>query len=156
MPTPDELRQKYAIKSPEEMEKEQEELEKEYTLRSVELEQKIFGTVNKTDEMKIDNEVVAIVKRPTKSQMNRMLPPELAKYREKPESIPYEVAKKYEGELYKLMEELIVSPKHEAVWWTDHVGDEFVEAFQMHLASIQSKIQEDTANFLQRKSGTPS
>jgi hypothetical protein len=149
MPTSEDLIRKYANKTPEEMEKEQDKIEQEYNLMSQELDQKLMEASSKIDEMKF-GDITVRVKRPTKVQLNRFTPPELAKYREKPESIPYEVARTFEDEIYKLMEELIVMPKHDAKWWMEHTGDEFIAAFQFHIATIRAKIQKDAESFLQQ------
>jgi len=154
MPSEEELIKKYATKTPEEMELEQDKIEQDYAVQSKALEQKILEASSKIDEMKMGEVVVARVKRPTKGQMNRILPPELAKYRSKPEKVPYEVAKKYEVEMYKLMEELIVMPKHDAEWFINNTGDDFMAAFQAHIANIQSQIQKDTERFLLQTSDT--
>jgi hypothetical protein len=156
MPSIDELVKKYANKTPEEMELEQDKIEQDYMVQSRALEQKILEASSKIDEMKIGEETVARVKRPTKEQMNRILPPELAKYRKNPEEVPYEVAKKYETEMYQLMEELIVMPKHDSEWWIKNTGDDFMAAFQAHIANTQSQIQKDTERFLRQTSDTPS
>lgn len=149
MPTSEELIRKYANKTPEEMEKEQDKIEQEYTLMSQELDQKLMEASFKIDEMKFE-EMTVKVKRPTKAQLNRFTPPEIAKYRKNPESIPYEIAKVYEEDIYRLMEELIVMPKHDAKWWIENTGDEFIAAFQAHIATIRAKIQKDAESFLQQ------
>jgi len=150
----EELVKKHADKTPEEMEIEQEKIELDYAIQSRGLEQKILEASSKVDEMKIGKETVARVKRPTKEQMNRILPPELAKYRNKPEEVPYEVAKEYENRMYKLMEELIVMPKHDSDWWIKNTGDDFMAAFQAHIANTQAQIQKDTERFLRQTSDT--
>lgn len=149
MPTSEDLIRKYANKTPEEMEKEQDRIEQEYALMSQELDQKLMEASSKIDDMKFGDMTVK-VKRPTKAQLNRFTPPELVKYRENPQSIPYEVAKTYEDDIYKLMEELIVMPKHDAEWWIENTGDEFIAAFQAHIATMRAKIQKDAESFLQQ------
>lgn len=149
MSTKENLIRKYADKTPEEMEKEQDKIEQDYILMSQELDQKLMETSSKIDDMKFGDTTVK-VKRPTKAQLNRFTPPELAKYRENPQGIPYEVAKTYEDDMYKLMEELIVMPKHDAKWWIENTGDEFIAAFQAHIATIRTKIQKDAESFLRQ------
>jgi len=144
------LAKKYAQKTPEEMEKEQDELEMEYSVRCVEMDQKIQNFSSKTDPLMINGEKFAMVRRPTASQNRRIIPPELAKYRTNPEDIPYEVAMKYEDDVYKLMAELIIEPKHSAEWWRNNTGGEFMAAFQAHLAQVNQKLQETIDSFLQQ------
>jgi len=143
-----ELVEKYAG-SPEEMEREQDELETEVAIISKELEQKIRGFSKKTDTLTVDGEVLAYVQRPSASQFDRLFPQQLAKYRKKPEDIPFEVAKKYETDMYELMGELIVNPKHEVKWWKENTGDEFMAAFQAHVFNVRQKLQENIENFLE-------
>lgn len=145
-----ELVKKYAGQTPEEMEKEQDELETEVIVASRELEQKIKDFSKKTDPLVINGETYAHVQRPTTSQYERIIPPQLAKYRKKPEEIPYEVAKKYEDDMYKLMEELITDPKHNMEWWKQNTGDEFMAAFQAHVFNIRTKLQENIEGFLEQ------
>lgn len=156
MPSIDDLVKKYANRTPEEMELEQDKIEQDYAIQSRALEQKIQEASSKIDEMKIGKEIVARVKRPTKEQLNQFLPPELTKYRNKPQEIPYEVAMKYETDMYKLMEELIVMPKHNAEWWIKNTGDEFMATFQAHIANIRTRIQKDIESFLRQTSDTQS
>jgi len=143
-----ELIKKYAGKSVEEMEKEQDVLQEEVVLSSKELEQKIQNFSKKSDALIINGEVYAYVQRPTARQYERIIPPELAKFRNHPEKISFELAKKYENDMYVLMEELIVSPKHNALWWKENTGDEFMAAFQAHVFNVRQKLQEDIEGFL--------
>lgn len=156
---PSKIIEKYAKnKTPEEMEKEQDELEKEYHTQSKALEQNILKFSSKTDKLEDPEtgETLAEVKRPTSSQYQRTIPPELAKYKDKPEEIPYELAQKYQDDLYKLMEEMIVKPKHSAEWWKEHTGGRFMALFQAHIVNIYNTLQEDINSFLQPTTGTRS
>lgn len=147
--TPEELVEKYADKSPEEMEQEQADLESEVAIQSKALDQNISNFSSKTDEMKApDGTTLAIVRRPTAKQFKRFVPPQLGKYKKKPESIPQDVALAYEQDIYKLMEELIVQPKHNADEWQGLIGDDFVAAFQAHLFKIRKKMIETVKSFL--------
>jgi len=150
MTTPEEkLVEKYGDKTPEQMEKEQDALENEVVLQSKALDQNISNFSSKTDEMKApDGTLLAIVKRPTAKQFKRFVPPQLAKYREKPESIPIEVATEYETDIYNLMAELITRPEHTADEWQKLVGDDFVAVFQAHLFKIRQKMAETVQSFL--------
>ncbi len=147
----EELVEKYATQTPEEMEQDQENLQSEVALQSRALDQNISSFSSKTDEMKdTDGTLLAIVRRPTASQFKRFVPPDLAKYKDKPEKIPTDVALAYEQDIYKLMEELIVQPKHTAQEWQDRVGDDFVAAFQAHLFKVREQMSENVKRFLQR------
>ena len=150
MSTPDEKKLiKYADKSPDEMAKEQDKLEQEVSVASQALDQQIQKFSSKTDEMKApDGAVLAIVKRPTSAQFKRFTPPELAKFKDKPENITIELAEKYEKDIYKLMEELIVTPKHTAEEWPELVGDDFIAVFQAHLFNVRKKMAETVQSFL--------
>jgi len=143
------LIKKYANKTPEQMEREQADIEEEYIVASKELDQKLLNASSKVDFMEFGDAIIH-VKRPTREQIDRMTPPELAKYRKNPTEVPYEIAKEYEETMYKLMEELIIFPKHTAIEWKQLTGDEFMAAFQTHLMTIQSKIQKDAERFLQQ------
>lgn len=143
------LVEKYGGKSPQELEKEQEDLESQVSITAQSLEQNISKFSSKTDEMKDKNgTVLAVVKRPTSAQFRRFVPPELVKYKDKPESVSFEVADKYESEIYKLMEELIVIPKHTAQEWRERVGDEFTAIFQAHLFHTRQNMSESVKSFL--------
>jgi len=146
----EDLIKKFANKSEEEMMKEQDELEAEYVARSVELDQAISEFDMVIDELKDpkSEKVLAEVKRPTASQFRRVIPPELAKFRKNPEKIPYELAMKYEDDMYKLMEELIVRPKHTAKEWRENTGGRFMALFQSHIVKLNEKVREDTESFL--------
>jgi len=155
MSTKEDLIRKYADRTPEEMEKEQDKIEQEYNLMSQDLDQKLTKASSKIDIMKF-GEAEIHIKRPTKAQLNRLIPPELAKYRKNPKEIPYELAKEYESDIMKLMEELIIMPKHNAKTWSETIGDEFIAAFQAHLVNLQTKIQEEAKGFLRQTSDTQS
>lgn len=146
----EDLIKKFANKSEEEMIKEQDELEAEYTARSIELDQAISEFDVVIDELKDPKtgNKLAEVKRPSASQFRRVIPPELAKFRKTPEKISYETAMKYEDDMYKLMEELIVTPKHTAKEWRDSTGGRFMALFQSHLVKLNEKVREDTESFL--------
>lgn len=146
----EDLIKKFANKSEEEMIKEQDELEAEYIARSIELDQAISEFDVTIDELKDPKtgKTLAEVKRPTASQFRRVIPPELAKFRKNPEKIPYETAMKYEDDMYKLMEELIVRPKHTAKEWRESTGGRFMAFFQSHLVKLNEKVREDTESFL--------
>jgi hypothetical protein len=148
------LIEKYATKTPEEMEKEQDTIEEDYMLQTKALEQKLIAVSSKIDPMKVGEEIFAYVKRPTSAQFERMTPPELAQYRKSPESIPYDVAKKYEEDMYTLLAELVVMPKHDAKWWRENTGDEVMKAFQEHLMNIRVEIQTSAESFLSPKKDT--
>jgi len=143
-----ELVKKYAGK-PEELEKEQDVLEQEVAVTSKELEQKISDFSRKVDPLIFNGETLAYVRRPTAKQYERIIPPELAKFRKHPEKISYEMEQKYVNGMYGLMEELIVNPKHIAEWWKENTGDEFMAAFQAHIFNVRTKLQKDIENFLE-------
>ena len=146
----EDLVKKYAGESEEELAREQDELEEEVAFTSKELEQKIQSFSKKVDPLVINGETYAYVLRPTGEQYERIIPPELAKFRNNPEKITFELARKYENDMYALMEELIVSPKHDAKWWKKNTTDEFMAAFQAHIFIIREKLQEDIQNFLEQ------
>jgi len=154
--TNEDLIKKYAGKSVKELEREQNELEEEVAFTSKELEQKIQDFSKKVDPLIVNGETLAYVRRPTAKQYERVIPPELAKFRRHPEKISFELARKYENDMYALMEELIVSPKqtdgkpHSAEWWKENTGDEFMAAFQAHIFNVRTKLQEDVQNFLEQ------
>ena len=148
---PEEIAKKHSQgKSPEELEKEQDELKEEVALNGLSLEQELLSFSDKFDDL-IDPEsekVLCRVKRPSSEQNKRFIPPELAKYRKNPEEIPYEVAVKYEDGMYELMAELIVEPEHDAKWWKTNTGDEFMALFQAHLFNVKKKLGEKVQSFL--------
>lgn len=144
-----ELVKKYAGKSVEELEREQDELEEEVAFTSKELEQKIQNFSKKVDPLIVNGETLAYVQRPTAKQYERIIPSDLAKFRKHPEKISFELARKYENDMYALMEELIVSPKHNAEWWKENTTDEFMAAFQAHVFNVRTRLQEDIQNFLE-------
>jgi len=149
---PKDLVNKYAGKSVEEMDKEQDDLKSEVALRSKEMEQEIDSFSSKTDELKNPDtgKIMAVIKRPTKAQFEMFTPPNLLKYRENPENIPPEEALEYEKGLYKLMEQLIVMPKRTAEEWKECTGDDFMAAFQAHLMKTREKMQKTVDSFLEQ------
>ena len=154
-PTKD-LIEKYGKQTPEEMEKEQGTLETEHVEKCKEMEENISAFSSKTDELVINDKVLAIVKRPTNAQFKRFTPAEMIKYSGHPDEIPPELAMKYEADMYVLMAELIVSPKHTAKEWQETTGDNFMAAFQAHLFSTRQKLAKETAAFLQQTLDTQS
>jgi len=83
-----------------------------------------------------------------------MVPKELMKYRGKErKDIPIDVAEKYEDMIYKVMAELIVQPtdkdgkQHNAEWWKENTGWEFVQVFQNHMLSIFDEMEKNIENF---------
>jgi len=143
------LIKKYAGKSVGELEREQDALEEEVTFTSKELEQKIQDFNKKVDPLIVNGETLAYVRRPTAKQYERIIPSDIAKFRKHPENISFELARKYEDDMYALMEELIVSPKHTGEWWKENTGDEFMAAFQAHVFNVRTKLQEDLKDFLE-------
>ena len=146
----EDLVKKYGGQSAEELEREQDELEEEVAFTSKTLEQKIKNFGKKVDPLIVNGETLAYVQRPTAKQYERIIPSDLAKFRKHPEKIPFEVARKYENDMYVLMEELIVNPKHDAEWWKENTGDELMAAFQAHVFNVRTKLQEDVQNFLEQ------
>lgn len=145
-----ELIGKFANRTPEEMEKEQKALEEEHVEQCRQMEQNISAFSSKTDKLTVNDKVLAIVKRPTNAQFKRFTPMEMVKYSGRPEEIPTEVSLAYEADMYKLMEELIASPKHTAEEWRGLTGDDFMAAFQAHLFGTRQKLAKETAAFLQQ------
>jgi len=139
---------KYATKTEAEMLQEQDEIQSEYAIRCEELDQKIRDFSSQIDPLKVNGETLAEVRRPTRTQFAKMVPPELAKYRDHPEEIPIEVAAKYENDMYDLMAELIVNPKHDADWWKGNTGDDWMAAFQAHLMKLRENMDETIKSFL--------
>lgn len=150
------LIEKYATQTPEEMEKIQDELEQEYAAQCVEMDQNIRKFSSKTDPLIVDGKTLAVIKRPSASQYRRIIPPELAKFRKNPQDIPYELAMKYQDDIYRLMEEMIIKPKHDAKWWENNTGPEFMGAFQAHVVNIGIKLQESIDGFLGQTSDSRS
>jgi len=147
--TEKELAEKYANQTPEEMEKEQESLEREVAVASRAMEQEISSFSIKIDELisPVTNKLMCKVQRPTTSQWKQLVPPELAKYKKDPKSIPLKVAEKYETLVYDIMAELIVQPKHTAKWWKDNTTYDFVVLFQDHMIKTFDKMSENLGNF---------
>ena len=145
----EELLKKYGGKTPEELERDQDALEGEVNVQAQAMDQQIQQFSSKTDEMKTPEGIVlAVVRHPTAAQFTRFVPPELAKYKNNPENMPYDTAIKYEQDIYKLMEELIVYPKHSAKEWQELVGDDFTALFQAHLMNVRKKVTETIKSFL--------
>lgn len=44
---------------------------------------------------------------------------------------------------FKLMEEIITTPKHDWKWWKEHSTTEFIEIFNNHIQSFIEKIDKD-------------
>lgn len=144
------LAEKYGDKTTEQMIKDQEDLETQVTMDAVALEQNISTFSKKVDPMTVDGKTLAYIQRPNKSQYERFVPQDLSKYKDKPEEVPEGVARKYEEDIYRLMEELIVSPKHTAQEWKERVGDDFVAAFQAHMFGVRKRATEEASAFLRR------
>ena len=149
--SPRELAEKYSKgKTEEQMIAEQDALEEEYATISSELEQALEDFSKQTDKL-IDpktKKALAVVRRPTSEQFRRVVPPEIARYRKHPEKIPYELALKYEDNMYKLMEELIEVPRRSAKEWRKTTGAKFMALFQSHLVNLNEKVREESENFL--------
>lgn len=138
-------------KTEEEMAKEQESLEEEVAVNALSIEQELMAFSEQTDELvnPETNTPICKVKRPSSEQFRRFTPPELIKYRKDPESIPYDVAEEYEKDMYNLMAELIVEPKHDAEWWKKLPNaDEFMALFQAHMFKVRKQMQEKAKSFL--------
>jgi hypothetical protein len=144
------LADKYGTKSPEQMVEDQANLEAQVNMDAVALEQNISTFSKKVDPMTIDGKILAYIQRPNKSQYERFVPQGLSKYKDKPEEVPENVARNYEEDIYKLMEELIVRPKHTAQEWKERVGDDFVAAFQAHMFEVRKRATEEASAFLRR------
>lgn len=152
-----ELIRKYATKSVEEMTKEQDKMQEDLSSESLELDSKIRNFSTHIDPIMSDtNEVLAQAKRPSSAQFERLLPLKFLKYRDNPEGIPEEEAIAYTEDIYKLMEELIVCPRHTAKEWKNLIGDEFVAAFQAHFVKVREEGSKTVTRFLQRTTASTS
>lgn len=152
-----ELIRKYATKSVEEMTKEQDKMQEDLSSESLELDSKIRNFSTRIDPIMSDtNEVLAQAKRPSSAQFERLLPLKFLKYRDNPEGIPEEEAIAYTEDIYKLMEELIVCPRHTAGEWKNLIGDDFVAAFQAHFVKVREEGSRTVTRFLQRTTASTS
>ena len=147
------LLKKYATKSEEEMVKEQEDLEKEYKLASVQMETEIANFSTVIDELKNPNteKVMCKVRRPMTEEWRKLIPEDVLKYQGKESEIPIEKAQEYEDLVYTMMAELIVQPKHDMEWWKANTSHEFVYLFQEHLMKVFEKMEKSVNNFLEPK-----
>ena len=152
-----ELIKKYATKSVEEMTKEQDDMQEDLSSESLELDSRIRNFSTHIDPIMSDtDEVLAQAKRPSSAQFERLIPLKFLKYRNKPEGIPENEAIIYSEDIYRLMEELIVCPRHKAEEWKNLVGDDFVAAFQAHFIKIREEGSKTVTRFLQRTTASTS
>jgi len=93
-----------------------------------------------------NDEVLCWIRRPSQSEWEQLVPPELMKYREL-ETIPAEVLAKYTDQQFEMMAKLIEKPKHDAKWWKEHANLIFQELFQIHLIDVYRKLGIAVENF---------
>lgn len=89
---------------------------------------------------------MAIVKRPTMSDIQSLAPPELRRYKDV-NDIPVEVREKYDYLFFEMMAKLITRPKHDADWWKEHATVELVGLFNKHIEKVLAKLGTTATNF---------
>jgi len=144
--------EKHPPKSPQELAdtvKRIEEAKKKYTQDVSALEQNLKD-FNAIEDPLVDpatDKPLCWVKRPTRAEFEKLVPPELMKYKNSIESVPKDIADKYEGQVYTMMAELIAKPKHDANWWKDNSNLVFLTLFQNHLLKIYEDLGIAIENF---------
>jgi len=138
--TPDKLKEEY---------KKKEEAKRQYTTNAVELEKELeaFNKITEPLVNPVTGRAICWVRRPTQSEWEGMLSPELMQYREHPEDMPVELQQKYGDMTFELMAIVIENPKHDSKWWKEHATIEFIQLFNSHLSNIFAQLNKDTANF---------
>ena len=145
----EDLIKKYASRSADQMAKEQDSLKDDVAIEALELDSKIRNFSSQIDSIKSDTgEILAYAKRPSAAQFGRLIPMKFMKYKDDPTSIPTEEAIAYSEDIYKLMEELIICPKHTTDEWKGMIGDDFLAAFQAHFLRIREEASKTVSRFL--------
>lgn len=126
---------------------ENEDAKAQYTTDMTALEENLRNFAEKTDPIVFRGKPLCWVKRPSKAQFEKLIPPDMMKYKNSPDSIPKAEADKYENLIYEMMAELIVNPKHDANWWKANSPLIFIPLFQAHLNEIYELVGIDIANF---------
>jgi hypothetical protein len=118
-----------------------------YTHDMATLEENLRNFNEKTDPIVLNGKPLCWVKRPTKDQFERLIPPELMKYKNSLETVPKEISDKYEDQIYDLMAELIVEPKHDKSWWKVNSPLVFIPLFQAHMNEVYELVGINIENF---------
>lgn len=142
--------EKYPPMSPEEIKKEEEQIEKGKTKYSMELsdvEKALTDYLEIVDPIMYKEKAIAWVRRPSMKQLKELIPPEMAKYMDNPKSVPDSISKKYEGHFYKKMAELIKVPEYTAEQWEAKANPWFARLFWQHIADIAKLMEGQIEGF---------
>jgi len=90
---------------------------------------------------------IAWVRRPSMKQLKGLIPPEVAKYVNKPKAVPEELGKKYEKFFYEKMAEMIAVPERTAEEWEEKVNVWFIRKFWEHIANVAQLMEGQIEGF---------
>jgi len=131
-----------------EVEKQVESIEKakiEYSKEMSEVEKNLTEYFTKIDPViDPDGKCIAWSKRPTLKQLELMSPPDVDE-----SLLALEKNKQYmewNKKQFEILAELIEIPKHNADWWMEHAGVEFLGLYQRHIAELMRKLATNIEN----------
>lgn len=129
--------------------KRQEEGKKKYEMDAAKLEGNLekFNKILDPIVNPATDEALCWVRRPTQEELEAMIPSELMKYKNSPETVPLEVIAENEDMLFNMMAKLIDIPKHDTKWWKGHSNLVFQRLFQMHIQQVLHDLGIIVGNF---------
>lgn len=142
--------EKYPSMSPEDIRKEEEQIQKgkiKYSMELSDVEKALTDYLEITDPLIHKDKAIAWVRRPSMKQLKELIPPEMGKYMENPSSVPEATAKKYEKFFYKKMAELIKVPEYTAEEWETKANPWFVRLFWQHIANVAKLMEGQVEGF---------
>jgi len=129
---------------------EQKKIRQSFTTNAVELEKNLMDFNRILDPLINPDEpekALCWIRRPTSSELEKMLPTELLAYKNNPDSTPIDIMQKYENFQFEMMANLIENPKHDDKWWKEHSNLVFQSLFQKHLSGILENLGVAAENF---------
>lgn len=146
-----ELVKKYGL-TDEEIEKEKQEqikIKTDYTRNNTMYEQNLLNYFNVTEDIMDENgKPLAQIRYPSYKDITDFVPKEIMSYVKNNKPIPEELQEKYSDNVFKMMENLIVSPKHDAEWWKSQPRiTEFVKLFNDKYQEIVERVIGEAINF---------
>lgn len=90
--------------------------------------------------------VLCWVRRPSRQELESLVPPEIMEYRDSGKKVPPEVLKKCDEAFYEMMASLITKPKKDAEFWKNQPFA-FAQIFQLHIQKIYEDLGIDVENF---------
>jgi len=129
--------------------REKEKAKEQYSQDVSELEENIKTFTGRLEPLldPVSGKPLCWVRNPTQKEFENLVPQEFWKYKENPEGIPEEIAKKYADHQFDMMAFLIEKPKHDAAWWKEHANLPFQMLFQEHIMKVYEDLGIKVGNF---------